>query len=189
MLYPIKKRKRVMENKKKAVKVNTSTKKDKVVKEPIKIKTFTQEFYTDIYTFQTMPIPEHYFDHIAAEWIDYVKNTDDVLFMGEYRIKKGISRTTFEEWTQRSPNMQIARAFVKEIIAMRREKGALMRKYDAGTVFKMQYKYDSDWKEMEEWRASLKEKVEGPSGSNITVVMERFPNSPLVPEKRKIEQE
>ncbi len=174
---------------KKGVKVNNTTKPNNATKETPKIKTFVQEFYTDIYTFQTMPIPNHYFDKVAEEWVNYVKNNDDVLFMGEYRIKKGVAKTTFEEWTQRSANMQIARAFVKEIIAMRREKGALLRKYDASTVFKMQYKYDADWKEMEEWRASMKERVEGASGSNITVVMERFPNSPLVPEKRKIEQE
>ena len=176
-----------MERKKKIVKVNTSIKNVKSTKEPVKIKTFTQEFYTDMYTFQTMPIPMHYFDKLAEEWVDYVKNTDDVLFMGEYPIKKGMTRTTFDEWITRCPNLQRARVFVKDIIAIRREKGALMRKYDAGTVFKMQYKYDSDWKEMEEWRASMKEKVEGSSGSNITVVMERFPNSSLVPEKRKIE--
>ena len=178
-----------MERKKKTIKVNNSTKITKQSKVPITIKTFTQEFYTDMYTFQTLPIPEHYFDRLAEEWIDYVKNNEDVLFMGEYQIKKGVARSTFEEWVQRSPNLQRARAFVKDIIAMRREKGALIRKYDASVVCKTQYKYDHDWKEAEEWRASMKERVENQGSGSITVVMERFPNSPLVPEKRKVEEE
>lgn len=181
-----------MEKKKrsrKALTVNNSTKRAKQSKETTQIKTYTQEFYQDMYSFQTMPIPEHYFDKLAEEWVDYVKNNDDVLFMGEYHIKKGVAKSTFEEWVQRNPNLQRARAFVREIISMRREKGALTRKYDPTTVFKMQHTYDNAWKEMEEWRASLKEKVENQGSGSITVVMERFPNSPLVPEKRKIEEE
>lgn len=181
-----------MEKKKrarKALTVNNSTKIAKQSKSATPIKTFTQEYYQDMYTFQTMPIPMHYFDKLAEEWVDYVKNNEDVLFMAEYHVKKGVSKTTFEEWVQRSPNLQAARAFVKEIISMRREKGALLRRYDPATVFKMQHTYDAAWKEMEEWRASLKEKSENQGSGNITVVMERFPNSPLVPHKRKTEEE
>ncbi len=175
--------------KKKAVKVNTSTKRPEVAKKISTIKTFQQEYYTDMYTFQMKPIPEGYFVRIAEEWIDYVKNTPDVLLMSEYRIEKGISQDTFEDWVRKSPTLKEARDFVRGILALRREKGAIARKYDAGMICKVQHLYDIDWKQSEEWRASMKEKIEGPSGSNITVVMERFPNSPLVPEKRKREQE
>lgn len=174
---------------KKAVKVNTSIKKDKVTNVAKPIKTMEEEFYRDMWSFQVMPVPPSYMEHLAQEWVHYVKNNPDVLLMSQYHEEKGISVSQWDRWVNKNPTLQEAREFVKRMIATRRELGGLMKKYDTGMICKVQQNYDKSWRESEEWRASLREKVEGSASGNITVVMERFPNSPLVPEKRKIEQE
>jgi hypothetical protein len=147
------------------------------------LKTFEEEFYMDMYTFKMCPVPADYKKKCATEWVVMARD-EEVLFLDEYRIKKGIPKTTFDRWIASCVELQEAKEFVRDIIAMRREEGALKNKYNVGMVMRIQHMYCDNWKKSEEWRAALRTKQEGVSNpQRIQVVLEPYPDSPLVPSK------
>ena len=79
--------------------------------------------------------------------------------------------------------MEIAYRAALQIIGDRREVGGLKKKLDPGMISTTMPHYDQDWKDLAEWRSKLtKDEQEGKG--NVTIVMEKFPNSDLVPEKK-----
>lgn len=157
------------------------------LKEPIK--TYDEEMYQDMFTFVTTPISAEYLKKCAREWIDVTRDNEDILFIHEYRVHKEIPEKTWERWIDRSPELQNARTLVRDIIAMRREKGAIQNKYNGAVITKVQCVYSKEWKETEEWRASLSAKHEESKVAPIQVILERYPDSPLVPMKKQVDPE
>jgi hypothetical protein len=164
--------------------VNKQSKKRVLVALKPPLKTYDQECYEDMFTFVTTPISPEYLTKCAIEWVNMTYNNDDILFMNEYRMQKGIPQTTWEDWVNRSSKLKSAQSFVREIIAMRREKGGLLNKYNSAMVMKIQCVYSKEWKETEEWRSSLAAKNDTHQTQPIQVILENYPNSPLVPPKK-----
>ena len=131
-----------------------------------------------------MPIDAEYFRKLAVEWKQVATDTE-MLVINEYPLSKGFSLTTFGEWISRSDELKEAQTMVRAIIAIRRERGAMKNEYNSRMVEKMQHYYDPAWRESEEWRASLAAKNQMSVQQPITVVLEAFPNSNLVPKKEE----
>ena len=169
--------------------VNKQSKKGGMVKLKEPLRTYHQEIYEDMFSFVTTPISDDYLKKCAREWIDVTKNNEEVLLTYEYRVQKEIPETTWSRWIKRSPELQFAQDLVRDIIAIRREKGGLLNKYNTVMVTKVQSHYSDAWKSTEEWRSSLSAKNESSNIQPIQVVLEAYPNSPLVPAKKMVESE
>ncbi len=144
---------------------------------------FEQEYYLNMYSWIQIPISLEYVKKCAAEWVEMARD-NEVLLMDEYPVQKGIPTTTWYEWIGRCPELKSAQTQVKEMIAIRRERGAMQNKYNSGMVMRMQHYYKREWKEAEEWRSSLSAKNEAVAQQPIQVILERYPDSPLVPMKK-----
>ena len=148
------------------------------------IKTFREETYTDMFTLREMPIHEDYIRQFALEWILHAKEDEDMLTMNDFLVKKGMNRSSIQEWLKRSEDMRKAYAFILMVIGNRRERGMLKKQLDSQGVVKSMHLYDELWKESETWRAHLAAKVAGAGGGITLVEMEKFPSSDQVPLKK-----
>ena len=74
---------------------------------------------------------------------------------------------------ERSPSLKQAHKWVMQLLANRREIGAIERKYDASTIHRTMGHYDPIWKEQEALRAALA-KADDDKAQNITVIVEKF---------------
>jgi hypothetical protein len=143
-----------------------------------------KECYLNLNTFGMMPVDMDYFKKLAIEWIAQARNTE-MLLMTEYPAQKGIPAQTFLDWINRCPELKEAQSLVRTIIAMRRERGGLKNEYNGKMVERMQHLYDRDWRDAEEWRANLAVKSQINTQQPVTVILEAFPSSNLVPPKKE----
>ena len=150
------------------------------------MKTYHQEYFVDLFSGAKIPVTDEYLKKCATEWLGLVQD-EEILMMSTYRLRKRIPNQTWDTWIQRCPELKAARDLVRDMIAERRECGGLKFKYSAPLIMRMQHLYDQDWKESEVWRASLAPKSESIT-QPIQVVLERFPDSPLVPVKKQAEE-
>jgi hypothetical protein len=77
-----------------------------------------------------------------------------------------------------------ARDYALCALGDRREVGGLKRKYDPGIIARTQAYYSDAWRFLEEWRSDMRKADENQSEQKITVILEAFPSSDLVPNKR-----
>jgi hypothetical protein len=164
--------------------VNKAPRSDTKPKETLK--SYHQEYFIDLFSGAKIPVTNEYIKKCAAEWLQLVRD-EEILMMSTYRLRKAIPRPTWDKWLERCPELKEARDLVRDMIAERRECGGLKFKYSAPLIMKMQHLYDPEWKESEEWRAKLAPKAEN-NAQPIQVVLERFPDSPLVPVKKQAEE-
>lgn len=173
-----------IKKKKSSKKANTSTiapKKKTTKKRPY---TYFDE-YRDLFTGRMKPVSDAFLDRLSQDLIDWVIKEEHALILKVFFREKGIGYRTAQKWAKRSPRLREAMDDAKDVIGSRREIGALMRIYDSGMVKLIQHFYDPEWKKSEEWRAELKAKQdEKAKNNNIQWVLEKFPNSKLVPEKK-----
>lgn len=166
---------KVKSKKKKTPDLNTI---DQVKQKPVTV----FDTYQELVSWRTIPVHEAAVERIASEMVEWAFNDPDALRLSAFFQMKKIPREYLYRWRDRFPIMKSAVEEAMLAIGMRREKGAIKKEYDAGTIKFMQPLYDEDWKKTEEWRASLgrdEERV-----GNIKVVIEQFPSSDLVPEKK-----
>src|SRR5690606_29910084 len=84
--------------------------------------------YLSTKSFQMHPIASGHIERLAAEFVMYVTENEDVLFLDEFFDLKGIDAADVYRWSKKYPCMEKAHAIAKRILARRREKGALHRK-------------------------------------------------------------
>jgi hypothetical protein len=149
------------------------------------LKTYHQEYFVDLFSGAKIPVTDEYIKKCATEWLQLVRD-EEILVMSTYRLRKAIPERVWDRWLQRCPELKAARELVRGMIAERRECGGLKFQYSAPLIMKVQHLYDQQWKESEEWRASIAPKSESIT-QPIQVVLERFPDSPLVPVKKQTE--
>jgi|GEM_PF-2388477 hypothetical protein len=147
------------------------------------IKTFRKEYYEDMFSYRLWPISDDYLEFCADEWVHYAKDNDDILCLDEYRLQKGIDKNTWADWLKRNTKLARAQEFVRDLLAVRRMRGALKGSLYYGAVSIEQPFYDDRHRELAEWRAKLNSKDDRATG-NITVEIQQYPNSLLVPEKK-----
>lgn len=159
---------------------------NKAPKTKIELKTYHEEYFVDLFSGAKIPVTDEYISKCAAEWLQVVRE-EEILLMTEYHVRKGIHPQTWSQWLNRSQELRDARDLVRCMIAIRRERGGLKNQYSAQWGLKQQHVYDKEWKESEEWRATLTPKAENGT-QPIQVILERFPDSPVVPVKKQIEE-
>lgn len=146
---------------------------------------FQEEYYRDMFTFQLVPVSEKYLLRIAEEWVNYTLENEEILTKNSYLNKKRLLRGTVDRWMDRCPELKEAFGFVTQILAERREQGATKGKLSESWVKYSHVLYDNEYRDLETWRNSLKEKIAGAGSTNVVVEMKKFPETDVVPARTK----
>lgn len=153
-------------------------------------KVYDFDEYLDMKTCSRKITSEAWAEKMAMTLVKWVEENENALKMTEFYQHIGMYQTDFCTLANKYPLLAKAKAYARMVIGTRRELGALTRKFDAGTVNYTMPVYDPDWKEMVEWRSSLKQ-LEGKSGDNRTqyVIIPEVPRSDLVKERSDLVKE
>jgi len=127
-------------------------------------------------------------ERLCEKLIDWARLDNEAIKVKEFLGAEGIDEETWRKWTQRYDIAREAQAKAKMFLGNRREKGMMTRKYDITSTMRMQGFYDNDWREETIWLENLKKKDgDGEGGGTKFVVIEKYPESPLVPKKKESE--
>lgn len=137
--------------------------------------TFTQEILTTSTA-----------ERLARELVAWARTNEDALKIAQFLAERGINRKTWSRWCDKFQILADANDFALMIIGNRREVGLLTRKFDSQSTTVSMLHYDPDWVNMFSTRAKLMHQEGLASGQRI-VVIEKFPDSTMVPVK--IEQD
>jgi len=137
----------------------------------------------DLIDFRMKPVSERFIEQLALELIDWVKNNDDALKIEQFLVEHNICKSDLMRWIDKHPALSDAYAFAKMALGCRREIGGLKRKYDGSIVSFTMPQYDEAWVKNVEWRSNLKASQEQQIPEIKIVVLEKFPESDLVPKR------
>lgn len=144
-------------------------------------------FNTNLYTY--VPISEEGLEILGREFLSWARSDEDALIMEDFFNERGVPDTTLRKWLERSKKFQAVYDAGKRFISSRREKGGLRRGLSEGMITRSMPKYDLTWKELEEWRSSLRTKEQAAGKGDIKVFMEAYPKTDIVPEKKDEQKE
>ena len=139
--------------------------------------------FSDFYNMSTLTkqiASEKWAEAMAKRIITWAE-TDEALALGEFYAQIGILNSDFTDLASKYPILGKALDYSRMLLGVRREKGMITRKFDAGSVAFMMPHYDSAWREIVAWRASLKQPVDLSGQPRLQyVVIPEIPNSDLV---------
>jgi hypothetical protein len=152
-------------------------------------KNVTFFFYRDIFTGLEAPMSPKGIERLATEVVEWAQKDPEALKLSQFYYSKGIARKMWYEWCHKFPELEQASNEAKYIIGDRRETGALKNKLNTGMVHYSMSFYDPEWKEESVRRAALKEGSSDGAKTNFTVVVDAIPESPVVPKRKKEEEQ
>ena len=148
--------------------INPNKKKTKNIPKVKELKSFDEE-YLDMFTMKPKPIHKDYLHHLACELIECAKNKE-IFSVNSYCVRKGIRMVELTRFAKRYEFLQEAIEFTRMICGITREEGALKNELNAAWVSKTQPLYDPAFKELEEWRAQLRQQND-PEKTKIEVII------------------
>ena len=129
---------------------------------------------------------EHYrnmeAEKLAQELITDAVTDETILSISTLLLRHQIEREEFRRLIAKYPVLDRAKRIIMLAIGERRELGGLTRKFDTGIVLYSMPFYDTDWKELTEWKAKLTHKEN--TDQTIRIITEPIPTSELVPERK-----
>ncbi len=137
--------------------------------------------YIDMFYFMHKPVTETFLEMLCEKYSKWIKSTDSLIFT-EFLEHEGIPRSTFYKWLKLSDLLATTHDFVLMTLGNRRERGALKKEYDAGTVAKVQGFYSDIWVSESQRISKLNKDEE--FHQNIEVTISKVPPSDLVPLKK-----
>lgn len=153
--------------------------------EPIPATAAGWDEYLNTYSLKMFPANDEFRERLGVELLEWARTKEDALIMEEFFDLRGIRDKDVHRWLNTSEVLREAYETAKRIIGYRREKGALKSDLNAGTVHITMPHYSKVWRETEKWRSELKKENE--QHGNIKVMIETYPSSPIVPDKKKVE--
>lgn len=92
------------------------------------------------------------FIYTMLEWA----SKEDSLEITDFALEMKMHRSMLYRWVANYPDIGQAFEMTKLMIASRRKKGALTRKFDKDVVFKDLHKYDPEWLEINKYHSDMK---------------------------------
>ena len=171
--------------KKKASQTDTSTKKEQnavsVKKSEVKI-VYLDE-WKNFTTHEKNLLTTGTAERLARELVAWARGDENALKVSQFLEMNGISRRTWNRWVQKYEVFSDAYDYALMCIGNRREVGVMTRKFDSQSTSFMMLHYDEDWREAMSMKAKLSS-PEGLSTGQKFVVLEKYPDSPMVPTRR-----
>ncbi len=141
--------------------------------------------YLDMFTLREKPISEAAIERLALEMLKWADEDPEAYKLSQFYVKKGIRESDINRLSERYPNLKEAKEWALVIIGNRRELGGIKKLLDSGMISRSMSHYDPVWKKIAEFNAELARRVkegEEKSGPQF-IIMERFDESPIVPQK------
>lgn len=115
---------------------------------------------------------------------------DNSLRIPPFYYELGITERVWGKLCKLYPELELYLEEAKDILGNRRLQRGLEKKYDATMAMFTLHQYLPDWKEAEDYHDARKTKIAADSSGNpgnteIHVHMDQIPNSGIVPEKKK----
>jgi len=129
------------------------------------------------------PVPDAFLEQLAIDLISWVEDNPQVVQLIGFLKAKGIYPNTLRDWKERNESLKNAYNWTMFTLGQRREHKALTKDFDSSFVRYTMPLFDEDYKNLEEWRAKLREANED-SGTKI-VVLEKFPETKEVPKRKE----
>ncbi len=143
-----------------------------------KAKVTVLEEYWNYDSMRIIPITNATMERLIAEGIKWARTDPDGIKVNQFLDINGIARTTWDDWRKKYDIIKRGNLTILSILGNKRELNMLTRKFDSGSTMRMMTHYDTDWKENEEWRASLTNKADSDGGNVQYIVIPevRVPN-------------
>jgi hypothetical protein len=110
--------------------------------------------YKDLLTMQDIPVSELFLDRLGEDLLLWAKQ-ETSLNLGDFFNAKHIYPTTYARWRKVHPFFDERVHLAKFMLGVRRERGAILKKYDSGIIRESMPMYDPEWKELKEWATKL----------------------------------
>jgi hypothetical protein len=85
---------------------------------------------------------------------------EDSLDITDFTLEMKMHRSMFYRWIDKYPDIKQTYETAKLMLASRRRKGALTKRFDKDVVFKDLHKYDSEWLEINKYHSDMKKDEE-----------------------------
>lgn len=144
------------------------------------------EVLEEYYNYDSMaliPITNATMMRLIHNGMKWAREVDDAIKLSQFQDKNGVSKYTWQRWREKYKWFDEGTLQILTILGNKRELGLLTRKYEPGSTIFMMPHYDDDWGNMCTWRASLKPKENTVKAGETFVVIEKYPESDLVPKK------
>ena len=128
--------------------------------------------YKDFFQQKMVPMSENGLERLANDIVNWAINDPKALKISQFILKRGIHIDTYYDWVKLYPIIKDANTIALQAIGDRREIAGLYRKLDGNMISFTMPAYDKTWKELQEWRAKLKEKET--NNETKVVVIERY---------------
>lgn len=128
----------------------------------------------EIESFQVNPEKDGYFKRLGYTMIEYAIRNEEALEILDFCIEYKISRRTLYDWVEKDAGLKESFDFFKLILANRKKKGAMTRKYDYNVVRNDLYKYDPEYISSDKYQAQLKQ-AENLSNGTFVIFNDRPP--------------
>lgn len=142
------------------------------------------EEYYNYDSMKLIPITNATLRRLIENGIKWAREVDDAIKLSQFQDKNGIAKRSWQRWREAYKWFDEGTEQILTILGNKRELGLITRKYEPGSIIFMMPHYDDDWGNMCKWRASLKPKEVESKASETFVVIEKYPESSLVPEKK-----
>ena len=140
-------------------------------------------------SWRLVPLSQSGVNNLIETLYTWVDTNIDALCFEEFLKDNKLSPTTYYKWIDKHSDLKEAHQYVLMSLGIKREKGAITRKYDSSFIQQSMPIYSPAWKKVIEWRESIKKPKEDDDKRNITVIIPPFPGSDLVPNKKAKEDE
>jgi hypothetical protein len=130
---------------------------------------------------------------LASKLIKEAESTD-LLRIESFHLRHGISVEAWQAMCGLFEELKDALFLAKNLIGDRRLKLGLEKKYDANLASYALHQYHPDWRAAEDYHDARKTKIAAdssgkPGNTEIHVHMDQIPNSGIVPDKKKDDNE
>ncbi len=144
----------------------------------------TREEYRCFLSYRIKPVTDAFLEKLTKDLAKWAKK-ESSLVLGCFLTEKGLVKSRFYAWCERYPPLKEAKTFALLSLGARRMHGALIKELDGNLVKYYAPMYDPEFKDYLEYREEMRLKKEEEQTKNTIVVIERIPDSDVVPNKEK----
>jgi len=145
-------------------KIKLSTQKERQVKEETRSeRAYTYlDTYTDLRTLKQTPVSEAFLERLGKEFVEWalIKENEEVMDKRKICIQdffayKGINKASIYRWMEKSPSFKEQYLFGRNLIGLRREKGAFWKEASEKIFLRNAHQYEDDWKDADVFHSKL----------------------------------
>ena len=133
--------------------------------------------------FGMTPSEDKYYDDLAVDMINEIRNDPEIFDIDEWLEKKGIYYRMFMIMKDRNKNLEIAYDVARKSIGFRMAK--LLRKTSPGSIAFVMPQYHDAWRDEVDRRAANKAKLENKGETTVIVQMDSVKKIKKDKEKRE----